>query len=94
MRELKGEDGIDLDQCHVTPENLAALLVLIDKGTISGKIAKTVFEEMLASGKDAETVVKEKNLVQMSDEGEPGGDGAGNPRRQPGSGRPVQGGED
>ncbi len=70
MRELKGEDSIDLGQCRVSPESLAALLVLIEKGTISGKIAKTVFEEMLASGKDAEAVVKEKNLVQMSDEGE------------------------
>jgi aspartyl-tRNA(Asn)/glutamyl-tRNA(Gln) amidotransferase subunit B len=43
---------------------------MIDKGTISGKIAKTVFEEMMTSGKDPEVIVKEKNLVQMSDEGE------------------------
>ena len=70
MRELKGEDGLDLDKCPVSPENLAALMVMIEKGTISGKIAKTVFEEMLSSGKDPETVVQEKNLVQMSDEGE------------------------
>ncbi len=48
----------------------AALLTMIDKGTISGKIAKTVFMDMMASGKDAETLVKEKNLVQVSDEGE------------------------
>ncbi|MFC1512976.1 Asp-tRNA(Asn)/Glu-tRNA(Gln) amidotransferase subunit GatB [Thermodesulfobacteriota bacterium] len=70
MRELKGEDSLDLGQCPVSPENLAALLAMVEKGTISGKIAKTVFEEMLASGTDPETVVKEKNLVQMSDEGE------------------------
>ena len=70
MRELKGEEGIDLGKCPVTPENLAALLAMIDKGTISGKIAKTVFEEMMTSGKDPETVVKEKGLVQMSDAGE------------------------
>jgi len=43
---------------------------MIDKGTISGKIAKSVFIDMMASGKDAETLVKEKNLVQVSDEGE------------------------
>jgi len=43
---------------------------MLEKGTISGKIAKTVFEEMLSSGKDAETIVKEKNLLQVSDEGE------------------------
>jgi len=70
MRELKGDEGVDISKCPVSPENLAALLVMVEKGTISGKIAKTVFEEMLASGKDPETVVKEKNLVQMSDEGE------------------------
>jgi len=70
LRELKGEDGIDVGAFPVTPENLAALLTMIDKGTISGKIAKTVFEEMMASGKDPETIVKEKNLVQMSDEGD------------------------
>ncbi|MBU4261622.1 MAG: Asp-tRNA(Asn)/Glu-tRNA(Gln) amidotransferase subunit GatB [Proteobacteria bacterium] len=70
MRELKGEDGLDILAFPVTPENLAALLALIDKGTISGKIAKTVFDEMMKSGKDAQTIVKEKNLVQMSDEGD------------------------
>jgi aspartyl-tRNA(Asn)/glutamyl-tRNA(Gln) amidotransferase subunit B len=46
---------------------LAGLLLMIDQGTISGKIGKTVFEEMVTSGKDAETIVREKNLVQMSD---------------------------
>jgi aspartyl-tRNA(Asn)/glutamyl-tRNA(Gln) amidotransferase subunit B len=70
MRQLKGEEGIDISTCPVAPQNLAALLGMVDKGTISGKIAKTVFEEMMATGKDADTVVKEKNLVQMSDEGE------------------------
>ncbi len=70
MRSMKGEEAMDISACPVSPENLAALLNMVEKGTISGKIAKTVFEEMMASGKDAETVVKEKNLVQMSDEGE------------------------
>ena len=67
MRELKGEDSIDIGGCPITPHNLGVLLAMIDQGTISGKIAKAVFAEMLASGKDAETVVKEKNLVQVSD---------------------------
>ena len=58
-----------LADSSVTPARLAGLLALIDKGTISGKIAKTVFEEMWSTGKDAETVVKEKGLVQISDEG-------------------------
>lgn len=70
LRELKGEDAIDVGAFPVSPENLAALLTMIDKGTISGKIAKTVFEEMMAGGKDPETIVKEKNLIQMSDEGD------------------------
>jgi aspartyl-tRNA(Asn)/glutamyl-tRNA(Gln) amidotransferase subunit B len=70
LRELKGEDAIDVGAFPVSPENLAALLTMIDKGTISGKIAKAVFEEMMASSKDPETIVKEKNLIQMSDEGD------------------------
>jgi len=70
MREMKGEEGINIQACPVTPGNLAALLILIDKGAISGKIAKTVFSEMMETGKNPETIVKEKNLVQMSDEGD------------------------
>jgi aspartyl-tRNA(Asn)/glutamyl-tRNA(Gln) amidotransferase subunit B len=70
MRELKGEDSIDISGCPIPPENLGGLLNMVDKGTISGKIAKSVFTDMLATGKDAETLVKEKNLVQVSDEGE------------------------
>lgn len=55
-------------ECPISPEKLSDLLKLLDKGTISGKIAKTVFEEMYETGKDAETIVKEKGLVQISDE--------------------------
>lgn len=67
LRELKGED---IASCKVTPKQLASLLLMVDKNTISGKIAKTVFLDMMESGKNAETIVKEKNLVQVSDEGE------------------------
>ncbi|MBI5557484.1 MAG: Asp-tRNA(Asn)/Glu-tRNA(Gln) amidotransferase subunit GatB [Deltaproteobacteria bacterium] len=70
LRELKGEEALDILAFPVSPENLAGLLAMIDKGTISGKIAKTVFEEMMKSGKGPEVIVKEKNLVQMSDEGD------------------------
>lgn len=59
--------GLDIEDCPVTPTKLAGMIALIDKGTISGKIAKTVFENMWSSGKDADTVVKEKGLVQISD---------------------------
>lgn len=51
------------------PGQLARLLLLIEEGTISGKIAKTVFAEMLLTGADPEQIVKDKGLVQMSDEG-------------------------
>jgi len=54
------------------PRHLAGLLRLIAKGTISGKIAKGVFEDMFESGKDAGTIVKEKGLVQIADTGELG----------------------
>ena len=69
IRELKGEDQ-SIRECPVSPASLAKLLNMIEKGTISGKIAKMVFTEMMASGRDPEEVVKEQNLVQMSDEGE------------------------
>ena len=62
--------GLTIEACPVAAEKLAGLLALLDKGTISGKIAKTVFEEMWNTGKDAKTVVKEKGLEQISDAGE------------------------
>ena len=46
------------------------MLKLMDKGIISGKIAKVVFEEMFKTGKDAEAIVQEKGLVQVTDESE------------------------
>jgi aspartyl-tRNA(Asn)/glutamyl-tRNA(Gln) amidotransferase subunit B len=59
-----------IGECPVKPEQLARLLIMTDEGKISGKIAKTVFAEMLVGGKDPEVIVKEKGLVQMSDEGQ------------------------
>ncbi len=53
----------------VSPLQLAELLQLIDKGTISGKIGKSVIEEMYTSGKDAGYIIKDKGLAQISDEG-------------------------
>ncbi|MGE5554301.1 MAG: Asp-tRNA(Asn)/Glu-tRNA(Gln) amidotransferase subunit GatB [Betaproteobacteria bacterium] len=69
LRLLKAEEK-DLDGIPLTPGHLAEMLKLMEKGTISGKIAKTVFEEMFHTGKRAEEIVKEKGLVQISDEGE------------------------
>ena len=55
------------DEAPVTPQGLADLLSLIDQGTISGKIAKTVFEEMYRTGERAADIVAKQGLVQMSD---------------------------
>lgn len=63
------EEGLRADQAPVQPDRLAELLGLIAKGTISGKIAKTVLPEMWSSGKTAAAVVKEKGLVQITDTG-------------------------
>lgn len=51
----------------IRAEHLGRMISLIDKGAISGKIAKTVFAEMWNSGKDPETIVKEKGLTQITD---------------------------
>ena len=62
------QDNRDISDCLITPKNLAEMLKMVEKGTISGKIAKTVFEEMYRSGKSPQEIVKEKGLVQISDE--------------------------
>ncbi|WP_100403645.1 Asp-tRNA(Asn)/Glu-tRNA(Gln) amidotransferase subunit GatB [Bacillus sp. FJAT-42315] len=62
-------EGKELAECELTPEGLAGMIRLIEKGTISSKIAKKVFKELIENGGDAETIVKEKGLVQISDEG-------------------------
>lgn len=69
MRSLNDENRT-IGECALKPEQLAGMITLIDNGTISGKIAKTVFDEMYRTGKDADTIVKEKGLVQISDASE------------------------
>jgi len=59
--------GKELRDSAVTPAALAELIGLIENGTISGKIAKTVFTEMFETGRNAAGIVKEKGLVQISD---------------------------
>ena len=67
LRELK-EKNIGIRECKVSPGYLAEMVALIDKGTISGKMAKEVFVEMFETGKKASQIVKKKGLVQISDE--------------------------
>jgi aspartyl-tRNA(Asn)/glutamyl-tRNA(Gln) amidotransferase subunit B len=69
LRVLKRDDK-EIDQCPVTTEALADLLKMVDENVISGKIAKTVFEEMYATGKGPELIVEEKGLKQVTDESE------------------------
>lgn len=65
---LKAEQK-ELDETALTPEGLAGMIKLIENGTISSKIAKKVFKELIENGGNAEQIVKDKGLVQISDEG-------------------------
>jgi aspartyl-tRNA(Asn)/glutamyl-tRNA(Gln) amidotransferase subunit B len=66
LATLKAENKT-IEESPVSPERLAKLLRLMESGVISGKIAKTVFEEMVSSGKPPEMIVEEKGLVQVTD---------------------------
>ncbi len=57
----------DIENTKVSPERLAEMLDMVDKGIISGPATKAVFEEMFYSGKSANTIVAEKGLSQISD---------------------------
>ena len=72
MGEVLGalrDKNLEIIDCPVSPELLAGILQRIDDKTISGKIAKTVFEEVWQSGKNADQVIEEKGLKQVSDSG-------------------------
>jgi aspartyl-tRNA(Asn)/glutamyl-tRNA(Gln) amidotransferase subunit B len=61
--------GRDIAHCPVSPAQAAELLGLVADGTISGTIAKTVFEKMLESGEGAGAIVEREGLKQTSDTG-------------------------
>jgi aspartyl-tRNA(Asn)/glutamyl-tRNA(Gln) amidotransferase subunit B len=72
MTDLLGylnQNGLELSDVKLTGRGLGEMISLIGSGTISGKIAKTVFKEMLETGKPPKTIVEEQGLVQISDEG-------------------------
>jgi len=72
INELLGilnKNETPLDDSPVTASQLAGLIALISDSTISGKIAKDVFAEMYATGKDAAVIVEEKGLKQVTDTG-------------------------
>ncbi len=62
------EANISIEEMSITPDNLAQLLALVDKGTINRNTAKMVLAEMFHTGKDAQTIIREKRLAQVSDE--------------------------
>jgi aspartyl-tRNA(Asn)/glutamyl-tRNA(Gln) amidotransferase subunit B len=66
LRRLK-EDERPLAQAMVPPERLGAMIRLIDAGTISGRIAKDVFDEMWRSGEEPAAIVERKGWTQVSD---------------------------
>ena len=68
LREVKDLPG-GMGACKIQPEHLARMVNLIEDNTISGKIGKTVFAELFATGKDPDAVIKEKGLVQITDTG-------------------------
>jgi aspartyl-tRNA(Asn)/glutamyl-tRNA(Gln) amidotransferase subunit B len=63
------KEGLEIGNSRVSARSLAALLVRIQDDTISGKIAKEVFEAMWASGKGADAIIEEKGLRQITDTG-------------------------
>jgi len=64
----EGFDSADILRERVPPARLADLLTLVDKGTISGSVAKDVFEKMFVSGRTAGEIVKAEGLTQIDDE--------------------------
>jgi aspartyl-tRNA(Asn)/glutamyl-tRNA(Gln) amidotransferase subunit B len=68
LLRLLNEEGKEIRDCTVKPSQLAELIELVSKGTINRNTAKDVFEEMYKTGKNASEIVKEKGLVQISDE--------------------------
>ena len=69
LRELETA-GVPVQSSPVSPEELGALVRLVDEGRISGKQGKEVLVEMFATGKGAQAVVEARGLAQMSDTGE------------------------
>ena len=73
MVELLGllnKDGREITDSPIPPAELAALLTILNRGDISGKTAKMVFEKMYQTGKSAALIVQEEGLTQISDQDE------------------------
>jgi len=64
---LLNQKQIQIENCKISSEHLVDMLKMIDTGSISGKIAKSIFKEMFKTGKMPEEIVKQKGLKQISD---------------------------
>ena len=69
IARIMNEKELEPDKIPFTAENLAELVVLIDKGTISNSIGKKVLEELFENPKEPSKIIEEKGWVQISDEG-------------------------
>mgnify|MGYP001427798173 FL=1 len=69
LMRIMNENKVDIRNVGIPAESLARLIQFLQEGLISGKIAKTVFEEMVQSGKDPATIIEVRGLKQVSDEG-------------------------
>ncbi|MDQ7787773.1 MAG: Asp-tRNA(Asn)/Glu-tRNA(Gln) amidotransferase subunit GatB [Thermodesulfovibrionales bacterium] len=70
LMKLLNAENKTIEECPLQPHQLVDMLKLVENGTISGKIAKTVFEEIFRTGKNAGAIIQEQGLVQISDAGE------------------------
>jgi aspartyl-tRNA(Asn)/glutamyl-tRNA(Gln) amidotransferase subunit B len=70
VMKFLNEDKLDIRQCPIKAQSLADMIRLIEEGAISGKMAKEIVEDMYKTGKSPQTIIDEKGLVQITDEGE------------------------
>jgi aspartyl-tRNA(Asn)/glutamyl-tRNA(Gln) amidotransferase subunit B len=64
---LLNATNMEIENVKISPKRLSEMLGLVDNGTISGPVAKAVFEEMFGTGKGASEIITEKKLSQISD---------------------------
>ena len=69
VMKFLNEDKKSIRECPVSAKSLADMIGLIEEGTISGKIAKEVIADMYATGRTPQEIIREKGLVQITDEG-------------------------
>lgn len=68
LMKFLNQDGIEIQECRVTPGHLAELLKLMDQGVISGKMAKEILEKVYETGTSPVEIVEREGLSQVSDE--------------------------